>query len=86
MEWEHCAGVIPNRLEVLILGETIMSIKFFTRAESGMQITVPPELIPEFIQMVERATNTWQDKSKDMYDFRNKLVAIKKELIASSKI
>lgn len=62
------------------------NITFYTRAESGLHITVPTELIPEFIQMVERANNTWQDRSKDMQDFRNKLVAIKKEMIAESKI
>lgn len=63
-----------------------MSIKFFTSASTGLNINVPPELIPEFIQMVERATNTWQDKSKSIADFRNKLVAIKRDLIAESRI
>lgn len=39
-----------------------------------LDISVPPEMVPEFKQMVIRATNTWQDMSTEMRMFMDRIL------------
>ena len=42
--------------------------------DNCVDITVPRLMVPEFMQMVQRATSTWQDMSPDMRDFADRVL------------
>lgn len=58
---------------------------FHVRKDEGLIVEVPTKLLPEFIEMVMRANNTWQDRSQEMKEFRVRMFDLKIALIEGSK-